>query len=99
MAELTQVDRERIWRGLMSYWSNLREVVALGNKDDLLAAINATDTWINDNQGGYNNALPAAAKNNLTASQKTLLFCAVALMRVDPGIAALLRRALGVEVD
>ena len=63
------------------------------------AAVDATDTWIDDSQGSYNNALPQPARSELTAIQKTLLFCAVALMRVDPGVAALLRRALRVEVD
>jgi len=98
MAELTTADRLRIWRGLMRYWSNLREVVAL-SKDDLLAAVVATDSWIDDNAAAYNAALPVVARNNLTAIQKTLIFCAVAMMRVSPGLATLLRRALGVEVD
>jgi hypothetical protein len=68
------------------------------SKDDLLAAVNATDTWIEDNQAAFNNALPAAANSELDATQKTLLFCAVALMRVDPGVATLLRKVFG-EVD
>jgi len=96
MAELTTGDRQRIWRGLMRYWSNLREAVD-ASKPELLTTINETDAWIDDNQGSYNSALTYTA--NFTAVQKTLIFCAVALMRVDPGIAALLRRALGVEVD
>jgi hypothetical protein len=78
----------------MRYWSNLREPVAL-SKSELLAAINATDTWINDNQGSYNSSLPAAAQSGLTATQKTLLFCVVGLARVS---IAFLRRILG-EVD
>jgi len=98
MAQLSSGDRARIWRGLQRYWSNLREGVAV-DKADLLAAVVATDTWIDDNAASYNAALPEAARTNLTASQKTLLFCAVALCRVDPGLAALLRRALGVEVE
>jgi len=98
MAQLEAADRQRIWRGLMRYWSRLREVVVV-SKPDLAAAVEATDAWIDDNAASYNQALPSAARANLTASQKTLVFCAVALMRVDPGLAALLRRALGVEVD
>lgn len=82
----------------MRYWSNLRETVAVLNPD-LLEAVTATDTWIDNNAANYNSALPATARANLTAAQKTLLFCAVALMRVDPGLANLLRSALGVEVD
>lgn len=98
MAELSVADRARVWRGLMRYWSVEFETCGL-TKTDLLTAVNATDTWINDNQGAYNSALPSAAQSGLTALQKTLLFCAVGLMRVDPGIAKLLKRALSVEVD
>ena len=98
MATLEEQDRARIWRGLMRYWSALREGVAV-LKADLLAAVAATDDWIEGNQAAYNAALPAAARTGLTAEQKTLLLVAVALMRVDPGLANLLRQALGVEVD
>jgi hypothetical protein len=94
MANLSTEDRQRIWRGLMRLWSNDYESVGI-NKTDLQAAVNATDTWINDNQTSYNAALPAAAQAGLTASQKTLLFCAVALARVS---IPFLRRVLG-EVD
>lgn len=79
---LSTEDRQRIWRGFMRYLSNAREPLAL-TKDQLLAAINATDDWIDDNQASYNQALPAAAQSNLTIAQKTLLFCAVALARVS----------------
>ena len=92
MAELATEDRLRIWRGLMRYWSQLREAVSGLTKDDLLAAVNATDTWIDDNQAAFNNALPDAAKTNLTAAQKTLLFMAVAAARVS---VAFLRRVFG----
>ena len=95
MAVLSTEDRERIWRGLMRYWSNLRETMA-ESKSSLQVLVAETDAWIDDNQASYNSAL---STNNLTTVQKTLLFCTVALMRVDPGIAVLLRRALGVEVD
>ena len=98
MAVLSDTDRQRVWRALMRYWSQVFEAVSSLTKADLQAAVNATDGWINDNQGAYNNALPAAAKNNLTASQKTLLFCAVGLMRVNPDVGTFLKRIFG-EVD
>ena len=94
MAQLPTEDRQRIWRGLMRPWSNEREAVAI-LKADVLAAGNATDTWIDNNQASYNTALPEAARNNLTTAQKTLLFCAVALARVS---IPFLRRVFG-EVD
>lgn len=98
MAELSAGDRQRISRALMRYWSQLNETFGALSKADLLAAVNATDAWIDDNQSGFNTALPTAARTELTADQKTLLFCAVALMRIDPGVAAFLKHMFG-EVD
>ena len=94
MAELSTEDRLRIWRGLMRYWSKLREEMAL-DKEGLAAAVAATDTWIDENAASYNAALPVAARTALTATQKTVLFCVVALARVS--IVAL-KRLVG-EVD
>jgi len=99
MALLSTEDRRRIWRGLMRYWSNLREALSGISKAELLEAVAATDDWIEANQVSYNAALPNPFKSNATALQKTLLFCAVAVTRVGPGLAQLLRRTLGVEVD
>lgn len=98
MAALSPEDRGRIWRALMRYWSKLFIEYDL-SESEVRAAVDATDGWIDDNQASYNQALPSAAQSNLTQTQKTLLFCAVALMRVDPGVAALLRRALGVSTE
>jgi hypothetical protein len=95
MAVLPDEDRERIWRGLMRWWSRQRENVAGCLKADILAAVAATDTWIENNQASYNSSLPATFRANATTAQKTLLFCAVALMRVS---LATLRQVFG-EVD
>jgi hypothetical protein len=84
MATLPVADRQRIKRGLARYLSILRERLALSDSD-FQAAIDATDTWIDTNAAAYNTALPVAARNNLTATQKTLLFVAVALMRQGLG--------------
>lgn len=97
MAELSTLDRRRIHKALQRYWSQDNTLMDFLDPN-LLAAVNATDGWINDNQSSFNLALPAAFQSGATAEQKTLLLCAVALMRVDPGVAALLKRALGVEV-
>ena len=94
MAELSTEDRARVHRGIMRYWSALRENHEL-SKAQLLAAVIATDTWIDDNQVSFNQALPSAAQSGLTLAQKTLLFCAVALARVSIPV---LRRLFG-EVD
>jgi hypothetical protein len=52
-------------------------------KPELLAAIDATDTWIDNNAAAYNNALPTTFRANATSAQKTFLFCAVAIARVS----------------
>ena len=91
---LTTEDRARVHRGLMRYWSNIWEAVAV-DKAELLAAVVATDTWIDDNQAGYNAALPEAFRTGATQAQKTLLFMAVAAARVSIAFA----RALFGEVD
>ncbi|MCK5605553.1 hypothetical protein KAR91_26910 [Candidatus Pacearchaeota archaeon] len=94
MATLSTEDRQRISNGLQRFWSRLFEGMNF-NSPELLAAINATDTWIDDNQASFNSALPAVAQSNMTATQKTLLFCVVATMRMGIGF---LRNLVG-EVD
>lgn len=94
MAELLSEDRARVWRVLMRWWSNLREGVGL-SKSDLRAAVDATDAFIDGNQVAYNSALPEAARTNLTQTQKTVIFCAVAVARGD---ISMLRGLFG-EVD
>jgi hypothetical protein len=79
----------------MRWWSNLREPVAGLNKAQLQAAVDATDTWIDSNAAAFNAALPLPARTALTATQKTILFVAVTLMRHNQD---LLRRIFG-EVD
>lgn len=91
MATLDENDRRRVWRGLMRRtafgWAGL--------KINLRDAVDATDEWIDSNQGNYNAALPDAFRLNASLAQKTLLFCAVALARAGIG---LLRIVFG-EVD
>ena len=91
MAELSSEGRAQVWRGMMRYLSKTREPIAI-IKSDLQSAVIATDVWIDNNAASYNAALPAAAQAGLTATQKTLLFVAVALARSS---ADLLRRVFG----
>ena len=96
MAALTTADRQRIWRGLMRYWSARHEPIGAITKADLQAAVDATDAYIDANAGAFNTALPQPARAQLSAAEKNLLFCTVALLRY--GDAALLRSVLG-EID
>jgi len=91
MAQLPGIDRVRIRRGLARYWSSIWEELHL-SKSELLAAVDATDTFIDDNQAAYNSALPEVARTHLMQEQKVLLFCTVALARVS---IACLRRIFG----
>lgn len=77
MAVLSDTDRARTLIGL------LRGAHLAGNfsKADVRAAINDTDTWIENNQASFNSALPQPFRGQATADQKTLLFCYVALRR------------------
>ena len=95
MSVLPELDRMRIRRGLVRYWSRFWESTGSMAKDDIKPAVDATDNWIEANQASYNAALPDVFRNNATQMQKTLLFCAVALARVS---IAFLRRMFG-EVD
>lgn len=96
MAVLADSDRLRIWCGIMRLISARGEGLPGVLKADLRAAVNATDAWIDANQAAYNTALPSAFRTNATLLQKTLLFCAVAAMRVN---VEAVRAVLGQEVD
>lgn len=77
MAALPDLDRNRIWRHFMR---RNTEGCAF-TKDELRAAVDATDTWIDNNAGSYNSALPVAFRTGATLIQKTFLFCLVAMRR------------------
>ncbi len=62
--------------------SSSREQVAIG-RQDIRAAIDAVDQWIDDNQASFNAALPEAARTNLTAAQKARLLFYVVRKRYE----------------
>ena len=92
MATLTTEERNQIWRGLMRYWSGTNTAIPI-TKPELSDAITETDIWVDNNQASYNTALPDAARNNLSADAKTLLFAVVAIRRT--GDVELLKKLLG----
>jgi hypothetical protein len=95
MAYLSDQDRQRVRVGLCRRWSRLWEFFGNLTTAELRDAVNATDAWIEDNQVSYNSSLPNPAKTELSQVQKTVLFCAVASMRVSLDFL----RALFGEVD
>lgn len=50
-------------------------------KPDIVAAIAATDDWIDANQSSFNSALPQPFRGTASLPVKTLLFCYVAMRR------------------
>ncbi len=55
-------------------------------KAEMRAAVDAADDWVDANQVSYNNALPTAAKTQLTAAQKALLLAVVLRKRFGAGV-------------
>lgn len=77
MAVLPVLDRART----AAQWMRDQLESCAFTKADLRAAVDATDTWIDTNQAAFNTALPVAFRNNASLTQKTLLFCYVAMRR------------------
>ena len=84
MAVLSDNDRAATWAELMQEWSSAREPVGL-TKADLRAAVNAIDTWLNDNAAAANAAIPQPARGALSATQKALLLTHVIRKRYVKG--------------
>ena len=72
MATLPDGDRAAAWANLMRRWSANGETIGV-TKDDLRAAVNALDDYLDTNAAAINSALPIAARTNLTVAQKALL--------------------------
>lgn len=82
MATLPSETQAEINTGLQRYWSRFRQSIPVSSAQ-LLAAVEATDSWIDSNQAGFNVALPEAFRTAASVEQKTFLFCVVALARVS----------------
>jgi hypothetical protein len=82
MAVLSAGDRAAV----LSYYAQLLSSGRIAfnlSKVDALAAVNATDDWIEANQAAFNAALPLAARTGLTTKQKVWLFFLVASRRYE----------------
>ena len=73
MAALSDVNRIALRSLFAQEASNNWEVIAM-SKNELKAAVDAIDQWVEDNQGGFNSAIPLPARTALTAKQKVQLF-------------------------
>jgi len=81
MAELTVGQRKAIWAELQRDLSSAREHIGAMTKADLLAAVGAIDTWLNDNASALNNAIPLPARAQLTVAQKARLLTMIVKAR------------------
>jgi hypothetical protein len=81
MPPLANPLRAEVWIDWMKRISASREAIPNLTKTDLRAAINATDDWLDANATSFNQALPLAARTNLTPAQKALLLALVTLKR------------------
>ena len=73
MAELSAGDRALVTGGWMRECTTSYALT----KAELRAAIDAMDTWANDNATAFNNAIPQPARGVLTAKQKAWLLLRV----------------------
>lgn len=71
MAVMTSQQRAAGWAELMQTLSDNHDPTGV-IKGDLRASFDATDQWVSDNAASYNAALPVAARNGLTTTQKAL---------------------------
>ena len=84
MTELSENKRDEILIGLEDALSSRRDAISI-SRQDLLAAIVALDTFMNDNAISLNNSLPEASKMNLTTDQKAELLKFVITKRFQEG--------------
>ena len=80
MAVMDATNRLRTWAQIMRDWPPGAGLPGT-TKPDLRAAVNATDDWIEANQASFNAALPQPFRSQATLTQKTFLFCYVAMRR------------------
>ena len=76
MAVLTDQDRFEVWADVMRQTAislALDEPIGNITKQDLRAAIDALDVWLNDNAASANSAIPLPARTALSARQKAAL--------------------------
>lgn len=81
MAVLGDTERFEVWAQMM------REIpLPTVTKPELRAAVNAIDTWFDENAATLNAALPAAARTKMSTQQKAALLSYVIAKRYLVGM-------------
>lgn len=78
MAAMSETNRFRCWAQYIRAEASLPQGIT---KADVRAAVDAADTWADDNQASFNTALPTAFKNAASTTQKTILLMYVLMRR------------------
>ena len=81
MAFLAESDRQAIW----SEWMSANEASISVTKADLRAVFDALDTFLENNAGAINNAIPQPARAALSAPQKAQILVYVIERRFKVG--------------
>ena len=76
MAVLSDEDRAKVTAALEKLWSSRRDSIGISHQD-LRAAVDAQDVWLNDNAASANQAVPEPAKSTLGTQLKAELFVAI----------------------
>ncbi len=66
----------------VAQWMRENTTATAFSKPDLVAALAATDDWIEANATAFNQALPVAFRTNATLIQKNMLFAYVLWRRI-----------------
>lgn len=69
---MTSPERAACTTAYMRELSRLASALGI-TKAQLRAAVDAADTWCDDNAASFNTALPTAARTTMNTTQKTLL--------------------------
>lgn len=77
MVALTEQEKVAVWRILMAQAQAPGSVT----KTEFRAAVDAVDTWVENNAAAFNTALPQPYRGAASAAQKAALLAAVALKK------------------
>jgi len=86
MAALTNVHLDDVWREFMQVLSNVREPIVGMDKHDIRVALISTDAHQNATAAAHHASLPAAAKANMTPTQRSLMSKLVSTKRHQEGV-------------
>jgi len=85
MADLTDKQREDLWESYMKQVSHLHGTLGNVSKADVRSAIDALDTYIDDEDANINAALPTPFRTEAADNMKSLLLQMLTAARYEAG--------------